>query len=91
MEETEGEDVASPSGKNAKLRAQPTKKKSLASRASLRHLRHPRKKSLHHEPVASGRIRQGDLKFGHCEWCFLRNALKVFITGDADADETPSR
>ena len=66
------------------------KKSGVVSRIA-RHLRHPRKKSLHHEPVASGRIRQGDLKFGHCEWCFLRNALKVFITGDADADETPSR
>lgn len=62
---------------------------SLISRASRRHLRHPRKQSLQHEPVASRRIWQGDLKFGHCEWCFLRNALIVFITGD-DADaETP--
>jgi len=31
VEDTEGEDVASPSGKNAKLRAQPTKKKKQVS------------------------------------------------------------
>ena len=91
MGETEGEDVANtPSGENASghIRRGLKVGRSLASR---RHLRHPRKKSLHHEPVASRRIWQGDLKFGHCEWCFLRNALKVFITGDADAAETPSR
>jgi hypothetical protein len=88
MGKERGEDGVSPSGKSQPGADAKSRVESL-SRASRRHLRHPRKQSLQHEPVASRRIWQGDLKFGHCEWCFLRNALIVFITGD-DADaETP--
>ena len=81
MGKERGEDGVSPSGKSQPGAIAKSRVESL-SRASRRHLRHPRKQSLQHEPVASRRIWQGDLKFGHCEWCFLRNALIVFITGD---------